>query len=299
MSNMYFSEFSEYLLLEKNYSKLTAKAYLTDLNLFAKFLLQNYQVDNFNEVDYGIIRRWVVLLSEEGISNRSINRKTTALKSYYKFLCKTEVVSVNPLAQHKSLKVKKKVILPFSKDEVSDVLKLLRGNCHDYETYRDYLIVELFYALGLRRAELIELKISDIDFSNQSIKVLGKRNKERIIPLLEGTVTIIQEYIVYYKQKYKIKENAPLFLSNKGVKIYESFVFRLVNSYFSKASVKIKKSPHILRHSFATHLLTEGAELNAVKELLGHSSLAATQVYTNNDIDQLAKVYKRAHPRNK
>lgn len=296
---MQFKQFSEYLLLEKNYSQLTAKAYLADLETFALFLQDHYEIDDLKDVDYNLVRRWVVLLSENGVSNRSINRKTASLKSYYKFMHKTGDISSNPLSQHKSLKVEKKVILPFSKDEVGNVLLLLRENCVDYESYRDYLIIELFYALGLRRAELIQLKVSDIDFSNKSIKVLGKRNKERIIPLLQGTIDVIHKYFDYYKEKYEMHKDSALFLSNKGVKIYESFVFRLINGYFSKVSVKIKKSPHVLRHSFATHLLAGGAELNAVKELLGHSSLAATQVYTNNDIDQLSKVYKKAHPRNR
>lgn len=296
---MHFKQFSEYLLLEKNYSPLTVKAYLTDLNSFLQFIQGNYQVDDIDKINYNLIRRWVVNLSEEGVSNRSINRKTSSLKSYYKFLTKIEVISVNPLAQHKSLKIEKKVILPFSKDEVGNVLSMLKQQCVDFESYRDYLIVELFYALGLRRAELIELRITDIDFSNKSIKVLGKRNKERKIPLLKGTVQVIHQYLQCYKEKYEVTPDSWLFLSNRGVKIYESFVFRLVNSYFSMVSVKIKKSPHVLRHSFATHLLSEGAELNAVKELLGHSSLAATQVYTSNDIDQLTKVYRKAHPRNR
>ncbi len=295
---MHLDQFSEYLLLEKKYSQLTIKAYLKDIETFAKFIERHFQLKDLDTADYNMVRKWIVVLSESNIGNRSINRKTASLKSYYKFLHKIAMISSNPLSQHKSLKIEKKVILPFSKDEVKDVLTMLRENCEDFESYRDYLIIEMFYALGLRRAELINLKISDVDFSNQSIKVLGKRNKERIIPLLKGTVEIIHKYLSCYRDKYGFNQDSYLFLSNRGVKIYESFVFRLVNSYFSKVSVKIKKSPHILRHSFATHLLSEGAELNAVKELLGHSSLAATQVYTNNDIDQLTKVYRKAHPRN-
>ncbi len=296
---MHFNQFLEYLLLEKKYSPLTAKAYLTDLNSFAQFIQSNYQEEDVDRVHYNLIRQWLVELSQKGVANKSINRKTTSLRTYFKFLQKTGVIDSNPLSKHKSLKIEKKVMIPFSKDEVEGVLSMLKESCRDYESYRDYLIVELFYALGLRRAELINLKVLDIDFSNKTIKVLGKRSKERIIPLLDSTIEMIEKYFDCYREKYGIHKDSHLFLSNRGVKIYESFVFRLVNGYFSKVSVKIKKSPHILRHSFATHLLSEGAELNAVKELLGHSSLAATQIYTSNDIDQLTKVYKKAHPRNR
>ncbi len=296
---MYLNQFSEYLLLERNYAQLTVKAYLADLESFVVYLNSNYQGEIIDKVGYGVIRSWIVSLSMANLSNQTINRKVASLKSYFKFLQKIGVIAINPLSRHKSLKLEKKVMIPFSKGEVDEVILVLKANCNDYESCRDYLIIELFYALGLRRAELINIKISSIDFSNATIKVLGKRDKERIMPLLDETVVLIREYLNYYKLKYKIEKNSYLFLTNKGVKIYESFVFRLVNSYFSKVSVKIKKSPHILRHSFATHLLSRGAELNAVKELLGHSSLAATQIYTNNDIDQLAKVYKGAHPRNR
>ncbi len=299
MGNMYIEQFSEYLLLEKRYSELTVKAYLTDLEDFFKFTEETYQIKTPVEIEYPLIRQWVVSLSSQKTGNRSINRKTSALKSYFKFLQKIDVVENNPLAKHKSLKVEKKVVIPFSEKEIKEVFTLLKESCNDFKTYRNYIIVEIFYTTGIRRAELINLKVKDVDFSNRTLKVLGKRNKERYIPILDNTLQNLNIYLKYYKETYDYKEEAFLFLTNKGVKIYESFVFRLVNSYFSKVSVKIKKSPHVLRHSFATHLLSEGAELNAVKELLGHSSLAATQVYTNNEIDQLTKVYRNAHPRNR
>lgn len=296
---MYTTKFEDYLLLEKNYSPLTSKAYLKDVEDFMSFYKSTvHNTIKWDTVQYEDVRLWIVSMVEADISNRSVNRKVSSLKSYFLFLQKIEVVNVNPLNKHKSLKVKKKVQLPFSEAEVDQVLGLFNQQSQNYEELRDRLIIELFYATGIRRSELIHLKISDIDFSTESIKVVGKRNKERIIPLLGATVSFMKKYLEVYASKYDISEKDSLFVTNKGVIIYETFVFRLINSYFSKVSIKIKKSPHILRHSFATHLLKNGAELNAVKELLGHSSLAATQVYTHNDIAQLVKVYKGTHPRN-
>lgn len=296
---MYTAKFKDYLLIEKNYSSLTSKAYLKDIEDFKFFYTSTiHNIIKWDTVQYEDIRLWIVSMVESGISNRSINRKVSSLKSYFLFLQKIEVVNVNPLNKHKSLKVKKKVQLPFSEEEVNQVLGLFNQQSQNYEELRDRLIIELFYATGIRRSELIHLKISDIDFSTESIKVVGKRNKERIIPLLGTTVSFMKKYLEVYASKYDILEKDSLFVTNKGAKIYETFVFRLINSYFSKVSIKTKKSPHILRHSFATHLLKNGADLNAVKELLGHSSLAATQVYTHNDIAQLVKVYKGTHPRN-
>jgi len=297
---MLVQKFKDYLLIERNYSALTVKAYLADINDFELFYLDNIDAKiDWSEIQYADIRSWIVALVELGVANRSINRKISSLKSFYVFLQKTEVITINPLSKHKPLKVEKKVQLPFSEKEVIEVLDFFKEELNDFDSLRDRLIIELFYTTGIRRSELINLTISSIDVSGKTIKVVGKRNKERIIPLLEGTNRLIKRYLEWYKQKYIADFNAPLFLTKKGVKIYETFVFRLINSYFSKVSVKTKKSPHILRHSFATHLLKNGADLNAVKDLLGHSSLAATQIYTHNEIAQLTKVYKNAHPRNK
>ena len=181
--------------------------------------------------------------------------------------------------------------------EIENVMELLQSE-NTFEGLRDRLIVELFYSTGIRRAELINIKIIDVSFAQKTIKVLGKRNKERIIPLLPAVLSSIHEYVPLRNELENIKDSDHLFLTKKGVKIYETFVYRIINSYFSKASEKVKKSPHILRHSFATHLLNEGADINAVKELLGHSSLASTQVYTQNSIAKLKEVYKNSHPRN-
>ena len=296
---MYIDKFEDYLLIEKNYSSLTLKAYIKDIDDFTIFYSSNvHDTVNWPDIEYEDVRLWIVSLVESGISNRSVNRKISSLKSFFLFLQKIEVVSANPLNKHKSLKVEKKVQLPFSESEINKVLDLFNQQSKNYEELRDRLIIELFYATGIRRSELINLKISSLDINAACIKVVGKRNKERIIPLLNTTLILMKKYLNTYALKYNVLANSPLFVTNKGTIIYETFVFRLINSYFSKVSIKIKKSPHILRHSFATHLLKNGAELNAVKELLGHSSLAATQVYTHNDISQLMKVYKSSHPRN-
>ena len=295
---MSLNAFTDYLLLEKKYSKLTVKAYTNDLKAFSKFILTNYNTPTLDSINYAQIRTWIVLLVESGITNRSINRKISSLNTYYKFLLKIGDVTQNPLAKHKALKVKKQIQIPFSQSEVETVLNHLEYQ-EDFKGLRDKLIIELFYSTGMRRIELINLKLSNVSFTNKNVKVLGKRNKERIIPLLPSVIETIERYLKVREALEDIKDDAYLLLSQKGVKIYETLVYRIINDYFSKASAKVKKSPHILRHSFATHLLSKGADLNAVKELLGHSSLAATQVYTHNSIAQLKQVQLKAHPRSK
>ncbi|WP_298897377.1 tyrosine-type recombinase/integrase [uncultured Psychroserpens sp.] len=295
---MAFKAFSDYLLLEKNYSKLTLKAYVNDLEDFQLFITSEFDADSIIYINYQQIRHWIVNLVESGISNRSINRKVSSLNTYYKFLIKTKSIEVNPLAKHKALKVSKKVQVPFSEVEMKQVLEAL-NSAKDFEGLRNRLVIELFYATGIRRIELVQLKISDVDLSNNTLKVLGKRNKERLIPLIDSVVKTIEDYLHLRNNLETIVDNSHLFLTKKGVKIYETLVYRIINDYFSNVSTKVKRSPHILRHSFATHLLNQGANLNAVKELLGHSSLAATQVYTHNSIAELKKVYSNTHPRSK
>ncbi|MCC1484122.1 tyrosine-type recombinase/integrase [Winogradskyella immobilis] len=295
---MSLDKFSDYLLLEKKYSNHTATAYLNDLDAFQLFLDSEHQSDLIKEVSYSQIRQWIVGLVNNEISNRTINRKISSLNSYYKFLLKIGDIEVNPLKKHRALKVEKKIQIPFSEKELDDVLKRL-NEVHDFKTARDKLIVELFYATGIRRIELVNIKLNAIDLNGNVLKVLGKRNKERYIPLLPSVVNSVEHYLKYRSQLENIEDKDVLFLTKKGVKIYEMLVYRIINKYFSGASSKLKCSPHVLRHSFATHLLNEGADLNAVKELLGHSSLAATQVYTHNSIAELKKVYAKSHPRNR
>ena len=292
---MSLKSFFDYLEIEKKYSSNTIEAYRNDLNVFARFLIDEFDVTNINNTNYTYIRSWIVDLVNKGISNRSINRKITSLNSYFKFVLKIDLINENPLTNHKALKTQKKIQLPFSENEMLSVLDL--DNYEDNFTgIRDRLIIDLFYTTGIRRIELIQLKMSDLNINNKHIKVLGKRNKERIIPLIDSTISILNKYLSY-RDELKSEETF-LFITNKGKPVYEKLIYRIINKYFDTISTKVKKSPHIIRHSFATHLLNNGADLNSVKDLLGHSSLAATQVYTNRSIDEIKKVFAKSHPRN-
>ncbi|WP_289040993.1 tyrosine-type recombinase/integrase [uncultured Zobellia sp.] len=290
--------FISYLALEKNYSAHTVTAYKRDLEAFSAFCDEYYQNKNIDDIAYGIIRSWIVVLVDSGISNRSVNRKIASLKAYYKFLQNIGELDVNPLARHKALKTSKKIEVPFSETEMDKILSQIDFP-DDFEGVRDRLIIELFYTTGMRRAELINLKLVDIDFSQRLLKVLGKRNKERMVPLLPSVVTLLERYLIERETLGEITDKAYVFLLKSGNKLYENLVYRLINKYFSEVSSKVKKSPHILRHTFATHLLNKGADMNSVKELLGHASLASTQVYTHNSIAELKKVHANAHPRSK
>jgi len=289
--------FRDYLQLEKKYSPHTVNAYLNDLSFFDSFNKNQFDQDSIDQANYNQIRSWIVSLVDDGISNVSINRKMQSLKAYYKFLLKTKQIELNPLLKHKALKTPKKLQIPFSENEVADVLNQI-PNPVGFEEIRDKLIIDLFYTTGIRRSELIHLKIGNVNTSNRTIKVLGKRNKERILPLLP---IVCQELNSYFGERAgleKVTDVDYFFLTKNGLKLNDSFVYRLINTYFSKVSEKVKRSPHILRHSFATHLLNNGADLNSVKELLGHSSLASTQIYTHSSLSELKKVYEDAHPRN-
>ena len=295
---MSVSAFISYLRLEKNYSHHTIKAYQKDIEAFAQFCMEHHGEEDIMGISYPLVRNWIVDLSDHGVSNRTINRKISSLQAYYKFLLKVGDVSVSPLVKHRALKTSKKVEVPFSEKEMEAILSEIPF-ADDFEGERDKLIIELLYATGMRRAELVNLKIRDVNFSTQVIKVLGKRNKERIIPILPSTIAQIKNYLAKRSELEKEVDSSFLILTKEGLKIYETLVYRTINKYFSLVSPKVKKSPHILRHTFATHLLNRGADLNSVKELLGHSSLASTQVYTHNSIAELKKVHQKAHPRNK
>lgn len=289
--------FKDYLQLEKKYSPHTVNAYLTDINSFESFNKNQFNDENIDQANYSQIRSWIVSLVDNNRSNVSVNRKMASLKAFYKFLLKTKQIEVSPLLKHKALKTPKTLQIPFSEKEVVDVLSQIQ-NPIGFEEIRDKLIIDLFYTTGIRRTELIHLKIANVNTSNNTIKVLGKRNKERILPLLP---IVSEQLIVYANERTRleiIKDNDFFFLTKKGLKLNDSFVYRLINTYFSTVSEKVKKSPHILRHTFATHLLNNGADLNSVKELLGHSSLASTQIYTHSSLSELKKVYEEAHPRN-
>jgi integrase/recombinase XerC len=290
-------KFQDYLLKEKKYSVLTVLAYGKDLQFFQKFLQKDFDNVPLEEVSYTLIRSWVVFMIEDGMSNVSVNRKIASLKAFYKFLLKTKQIEINPLAKHKALKTPKKIQIPFSEEELNKVLTQIEYK-EGFEGLRDKLIIDLFYTTGIRRSELISLKISNIDLLNSTIKVIGKRNKERIIPLLPIITQQLKSYLFERKLLPLIVEENILILLSNGNKANETFVYRLINNYFSNVSEKVKKSPHMLRHTFATHMLNHGADLNSIKELLGHSSLASTQVYTHSSLAELKNVYQNTHPRN-
>jgi len=289
--------FRDYLLKEKNYSLLTLRAYLDDIAAFERFIQQDDAGATLQEVSYGRVRSWIVNLVEvENISNTSVNRKISSLKSFYRFLLKAKQIEYSPLQKHKALKTEKKVQVPFSEAEMRDVMQF-NEYPDDFEGLRNRLIIELFYTTGIRRAELINLRTGSYNEESGTLKVLGKRNKERIVPVLACTSDVLREYMAKRAMLPEVPAGDMLILSSAGKKVSESFVYRLINCYFSVVSGKVKKSPHVLRHTFATHLINNGADLNSVKELLGHASLSSTQIYTHSSLAELKAVYKDAHPR--
>jgi len=293
---MSIPKFLQYLQYEKNYSFNTIESYRSDLEEFGKFYFSETAEEDFSDAQKIHLRSYLMGLSQSSLSERSINRKITSLKTYYKFLLKTGEIEVSPASGIKTIKHYNAPQIPFSEEELSNLLVNEELFPDDFTGSRDRLMMEMFYQTGIRRSELIGLKVIDVDFYEKQLKVNGKRNKERIIPLSENLLEQIRKYIEI--RDVEFAGNAPsLFLTKKGKPFYDKLVYNLVNSYLGQVSTKKKKSPHVLRHSFATHLLNRGAELNAVKELLGHSSLSATQVYTHGSIGQLKKVFNQAHPR--
>ena len=285
------NKFITYLSSEKRFSEHTIKSYTTDLKQFTSFLSSEFQIiDEINEISFQIIRTWIASLLEKGINPRSVNRKISTLKTYFKFLIREGVLIENPITKVVAPKSKKRLPVFIEEDQIASLLNEVQFE-EGFVGQRNKLIIELFYVTGIRLSELINIKISDVDFNNQSIKVLGKRNKERIIPLSSNVVNDLNIFIENnQKNKY-------LFTNLEGEKLYNKLVYRLVNKYIGEISSVNKKSPHILRHTFATHMLNNGADINAIKELLGHANLSATQVYTHNTIEKLKTVYKQAHPR--
>jgi integrase/recombinase XerC len=275
----------------------TVNAYVNDLLFFKEFLKANFEQETLEDVNYSMIRSWIVFMVDNEMSNSSVNRKIASLKAFYKFLLKIKQIGSSPLLKHKSLKTPKILQIPFSEKELDNVLNEIKYP-DGFDGVRDKLIIDLFYTTGIRRSELIGLKIQNVNTSTATLKVLGKRNKERILPILPIISNQINLYLSERARLEQVKDSEYFFLMLKGVKLNDSFVYRLINYYFSNVSEKVKKSPHILRHTFATHMLNNGADLNSVKELLGHSSLASTQIYTHSSLSELKKVYGDAHPRN-
>jgi integrase/recombinase XerC len=289
--------FLDYLLLEKNYSIHTHKAYQANLESFQNFIQDSQpETEGIENVSYSEIRSWIVDLIQQGNSTRTVNRKLSVLRSFYKFLVRNGVIEVSPLKEHKALKMAAKVPLPFSEEEVKEALE---GDSYpdNYLGVLQKTLLNLFYYTGIRRSELIDLKRTHVDLDNRTMKVLGKRNKERLVPLLPAMSKQLAELVKRQEEEQIIGESERFFISPKGKKLTEAFVYETVKKYFSEVTTKIKKSPHVLRHSFASHLLDQGAGINAIKELLGHSSVAATQHYTHSSMSTIKSVYKKAHPR--
>jgi len=288
--------FFKYLQYEKRYSPHTLTSYHTDLGQFARYLLDIYQITDAAEADHTIIRSWLLTLVQQNIKPRSINRKIACLRSYYKFLMAQQRVQTNPMLRIKAPKASKK--LPAFVPEESFNTFLDSFSFEDnFEGQRDRLILEFLYGTGIRLAELINIEHADIDQHAKTVRVLGKGNKERIIPVNDSLLHSISDYLVHKKSEFGDNNSGKLLVTNKAHPLYPKFVYRVVKKYISLVTTSQHNSPHVLRHSFATHLLNKGADLNAIKDLLGHASLAATQVYTHNSIEKLKSVFEKAHPK--
>lgn len=290
------TQFLEHLKYERRLSLHTQVAYEKDLQDWATYLSKEMAIEQLGEVNPGAIRSWLASLRAVSISARSIVRKISALKSFYKFLLRSNLVSVNPLLQISTPKISKSLPVFIREEEAAQMGRSLAAATEDWKGYNAQLLVTLFYYTGMRLSELIQLKEEQLELHRSQLKVLGKGNKERIIPLHADLIKLVQGYIEQKRAQFP-GENQFFLVTEKGKKMYPRYAWKLVNEVLGAATTVQKKSPHVLRHSFATHLLNNGADLNAVKELLGHSSLAATQVYTHNTIEKLKEVHRKAHPR--
>tara|TARA_B100001093_G_C26777503_1_gene993064 strand:- start:409 stop:1293 length:885 start_codon:yes stop_codon:yes gene_type:complete len=286
-------EFVNYLKFEKRYSHNTIVAYQSDLNNFERYLHNHYEV-SIEQVGVEMIRSWMMFLISSSCSKPSLNRKLSSLRQFFRYLIKLEVIKVNPMIQIVSLKTDKKIPSFITIQEMNFLLdKVIYDD--DYIGRRDKVIIEMFYNTGIRLSELIAIKVHDIDFSQSQLKVFGKRSKERIIPLLNSHLISLSEYLKFKKELFP--NTNFLFTTNSGDVMYPKLVYRMINSYLQRVTTVNQKSPHVLRHAFASHMLNDGADLNAIKEILGHASLTSTQIYTHTSVEQLKVVYKQAHPR--
>lgn len=290
---MSIADFIVYLKKEKRFSIHTLTAYQADLENASLYLQQEHELDELKNASSQMLRSWVVFLMEDGLRPKSVNRKISSLKSYFNFLRKKGQLQINPTAKLVSPKVDKPLPIYLKESEVNNIFNELEFSL-DFEGQRDRLMLDLFYSSGIRLSELIELKEHDLNQADAQIKVLGKRNKQRIIPI---PIAMLDDLLAYIHLKRSFCSSPYLFVTDKGKNLYPKFVYRKVNYYLSQVSSLSKKSPHVLRHTFATHMLNNGADLNAIKELLGHANLSATQVYTHNSIEKLKNIYNQAHPR--
>jgi integrase/recombinase XerC len=290
----HFGAFLQYIQYIKQYSPHTVRSYKKDLEQFFAFCSNGID-DPETSIDHHQIRNWIIELMETGNSARSTNRKISALKTYFRYLMKEGIVTVNPVLKVISPKPEKKLPV-FAKEEQMQVLLDETDFGDDYAGIRNRMIIETFYNTGIRISELINIKISDMDVPQKAFKVLGKRNKERILPVSGNFIELLEPYLKIRQDTF-VDDKEWLFLTGKGEKLYPRLVYRIVNHFLTLVTTADKKSPHVLRHTFATHMLNNGADLNAIKELLGHANLSATEVYTHNTFEKLKSVYKQAHPR--
>jgi integrase/recombinase XerC len=292
----YQQQFLEHLKYQKRYSQHTIISYENDLSAFSTFMLKDYADTEINEIKTAYIRSWLAEMKEDAMASRSLNRKISALRSFFKYLLKNDVVKVNPVTTIISPKMPKRLPQFVEEKDTHNLFSEVVFS-EGFKGLTEKLILEILYNTGMRKAELISLKEHQIDMSNTQIKVLGKGNKERIIPVSKQLMNDVKLYIAEKRRIIGRGEENFLFVTDKGKPLDPKQVYNIARKYLTKVTTIDKKSPHILRHSFATHLMNNGADLNAVKELLGHSSLAATQIYTHNTIEKLKDVYKKAHPK--
>lgn len=289
--------FLDYIAYEKRFSQNTINAYRSDLEQFSAFLSSQYDISDIKSADHQVVRSWVVTLMDQGHSARTVNRKITTLKTFFKFLLKEGEISENPMSRVIAPKMARRLPVYVEQEGMNTLFNEVDFG-EGYNGARDRMIIELFYATGMRLSELIGIKEADIDFFKQAVKVTGKRNKQRIIPFTGYVKGMLRDYLEIKKKEFPAAgQETYLFVTDKGEQLYPKFVYRLVQRYLGQVTTVTKRSPHVIRHTFATHMLNNGADLNAIKEILGHANLAATQVYTHNTIEKLKSIYKQAHPR--
>jgi integrase/recombinase XerC len=290
-------QFLQYLKVERRYSQHTIMAYRNDLEQFCAFEPINQDQQNLVSVDSKTIRNWVVSLIENGITNRSVHRKISSLKSFCRYLQRKGLIQINPATRVVIPGIEKRLPEFVPQKSINLFLDNTKGIEENFSMFRDVLIIELFYDTGIRLSELINIQEGDVDFQNLSLKVTGKRNKQRIIPITLALSNALKKFVQVKEEYFKGITVPYLFVNDKGVKLYPVFVYRLVRHHLSAVTTASKRSPHILRHSFATHMLNNGADINSIKEILGHANLAATQIYTHTTFEKLKEIYKQAHPR--
>lgn len=292
----HIQSFLDYLKFEKRYSFNTLTSYTTDLTEFYDYTETQFGITELKEISTAFVRSWLASLKDKGLSSKSLNRKISSLKSFFKYHMKTGAIESTPMDKVISPKIAKRLPVFVKEEDTRTLLETLNSSAEDWKSLNAKMLITIFYATGMRLSELINLSDNQIDFSRKQIKVLGKGNKERVIPMSREVIAAIRDYQQLKNKEFDDTSNF-LLVTEKGKKIYPRYAWKLVNQVLGEASTLDKKSPHVLRHTFATHLMNNGADLNAVKELLGHSSLASTQVYTHNTIEKLKDIHKKAHPK--